>query len=142
MQLAAMTLQAGWYESLGWMLIIAGLAVAAQTLSFWRPRPGAAHILRAYRPAEWSARQFTHQRVRPVDDAMQWERVTAIVEKGVAQVATIAELHVRAVSELESVDDGLLELLAEHKPDAALPLPEPKPLPAPPPAPIAEPLAA
>jgi hypothetical protein len=142
MQFAAITSQVDWQELLGWAFIVAGLALAGGTLILARPNAGAAHILRAYRPAEWSARQSTHERVRPMDDAKQWERMVAIAEKGFIQVATIAELPARAAVELESVEDGLVQLLAEYKPGAALPLPEPKPLPAPPPTPVAEPLAA
>src|SRR5438105_8285727 len=97
MQLTAQILQAGWYDLLGWPLIVAGLALAVQTLGFGRPRPGVAHILRSYRPAEWSARLSAHERVRPMDSANQVQRLTAIAEMGFARVATIADLHARAI---------------------------------------------
>jgi hypothetical protein len=137
MQFAALTFQVDWQEWLGWAFIVAGLALAGGTLILGRPNAGAAHILRAYRPAEWSARQCTHERVRPLDDASQWERLAGIVEKGLLQVETIAELQARASNELEAVDDGLLQLLAEYKLEAPLPIPVSKALPAPTPEPLA-----
>jgi hypothetical protein len=140
MQFLEQLLNTGWHDLLGWTSIVAGLAVAVHALAFSRPRPGAAHILRAYRPAEWSARQSTHERIRPMDQVVQWERVAAIVERGFVQVEAIADLQARAAQELEAVDDGLIRLLAEFKPDAMRSVRQVEPRPAP--APIAEPLAA
>jgi hypothetical protein len=144
MQFLEQLLNAGWHDLLGWTSIVAGLAVAAHALAFGRPKPGAAHIMRAYRPAEWSAWQSTHERIRPMDQVVQWERVAAIVERGFVQVEAIADLQVRAARELEAVDDGLIRLLAEYKPDAMRSIRQTKslPAPAPAPAPSAEPLAA
>ena len=136
MQLSAQILHAGWHDLLGWALIVAGIALAVQTLGFGLPRPGAAHILRAYRPAEWSA----HERTRPMDSASQWQRVATIVETGFAQVEGIADLHARAAQELEAVDDALIRLLADFRPDAMLAARQREVVPASPS--IAEPLAA
>ena len=69
--------------------------------------------------------------------------MAAIVERGFVQVEAIADLQVRAARELEAVDDGLIRLLAEYKPDAMRSIRQTKSLlPAPAPAPSAEPLAA
>src|SRR5258708_39270398 len=113
MQLSAQILHAGWHDLLGWALIVAGIALAVQTLGLGLPRPGAAQILRAYRPAEWSARQSAHERTRPMDLACQWQRVATIAETGFAQVEAISDLHARAAQELEAVDDALIRLLAD-----------------------------
>jgi hypothetical protein len=140
MQLSAQILQAGWQDLLGWASIAAGLALALQTLAgARRPKPSVAHILRAYRPAEWSARLSAHERVRPMDPASQVQRLTAIAEQGFTQVEVIAELHARAAQELEAVDEALVRLLADYAPGTMLPAP---PRDAPAPVPIAEPLAA
>lgn len=94
---------------LGWALIVAGLALATDTLAgIRRPRSRAAHILRAYRPADWSARRHA----RPMGATDQWQRLTTIVESSVANAQSILELHARATLELEVVDDGVTELLA------------------------------
>ncbi len=141
MQLFAQILQADWHVLFGWASIVAGLALAAQTLGgARRPRPGVAHILRAYRPAEWSARLSAHERVPPMDPASQWQRLTAIVERGFAQTEVIADLHARAAREFEAADDALVRLLADHAPGAMLPARQHEG--APTPAPIAESLAA
>jgi hypothetical protein len=140
MQLSAQILQVGWHDLLGWALIAAGIAVAVQTLGFGRQRPGVAHILRAYRPAEWSASQSAHERTRPMDPVRQLQRLTAIAERGFAQTEVIAALHARATQELEAVDDALVRLLADYAPSATLPALQHEVAPAS--APVAEPLAA
>jgi hypothetical protein len=140
MQLSAQILQAGWHDLLGWALIVAGIALAVQTLGFGRPRAGVAHILRAYRPAEWSARQSAHERVPPMDPASQLQRLTAIAERAFAQTHAIADLHARAAQELEAADDALVRLLADYAPGTMLPASQHEVAPAP--TPIAEPLAA
>ena len=141
MQLSAQLLQTDWHVLLGSALIAAGIALAVQTLGgFRRPRPGAAHILRAYRPVEWSQRQSAHEQTRPMDLASQWQRVAAIAERGFVQVETIADLHARAAGELEAIDDALGRLLAEYAPGAMLSVPLGAVGPAS--APTAQPLAA
>ncbi len=140
MQLSAQILQAGWHDLLGWALIVVGIALAVQTLGFGRPRSRVAHILRAYRPEEWLARQSAHERVPPMDPASQLQRLTAIAEKAFAQTQAIADQHARAAQELEAVDDALVRLLADHAPRTTLPASQHEVAPAP--APIAEPLAA
>jgi hypothetical protein len=140
MQLSTQILQGGWHDLLGLALIIAGIALAVQTLGFGRPKSGVAHILRAYRPAEWSARQCAHEHTRPMDPATQLQRLTAIAEKGFAQIELAAELHARAAEELEAADEALVRLLAEHTPGVSQPAPGHNVLPAP--APTAQPLAA
>jgi hypothetical protein len=140
MQLSAQIVQAGWHDLLGWALIVAGIALAAQTLGFGLPRPGAAHILRAYRPAEWSQRQAAHERTRPMDPARQWQRVAAIAERGFVQAEAAANLHARAAKELEAVDDALVRLLADFTPDAMLSVRQREVGPAP--VPMTQPLAA
>ena len=140
MQLFAQMLQTGWHDGLGWVLIVAGIAVAVQTLVFGRPRPGAAHILRSYRAAEWSQRQCAHERMPPMHPANQFQRVAAVAALGFARVEAAANLHARAARELEAVDDALIRLLADYRPDAMLSAQPHEVDPAP--APIAQPLAA
>ena len=125
---------------LGWALIVAGIALAVQTLGFGRPKSGVAHILRAYRPAEWSQRQTAHERTRPMDLTRQWQRVAAIAETGFARIEEVADLHARATEELEAVDDALLRLLADFTPDAMLSVRQREA--GSDPAPVAQPLAA
>ena len=121
MQLSAQILQNGWHVMLGWALIAIGIALAVQTLVGLRgPRSGAAHIMRAYRPAEWSASQSAHERTRPMDPASQLQRLTAIVERRFAKVEAITDMHARAAAEVEAVDAALGRLLADFTPDAIL----------------------
>lgn len=140
MQLSAQILQADWHVLLGWASIAAGLAVAAQALGLGRSRGATTHILRAYRPAEWSAHQSGRERVRPMDPARQVQRLVAIAESRVAQVGVVADLHARAAAEVEAVDDALVGLLADFTPDAIRSVRQRETADAP--APIAEPLAA
>ena len=140
MQLSAQILQAGWHDLLGWALIVVGIALAVQTLVFVRPRSRVAHILRAYRPEEWLARQSAHERVPPMDPASQLQRLTAIAEKAFTQTQAIADQHARAAQELEAADDALVRLLADFGPGTMLPASQYEVTPAP--APLAEPLAA
>jgi hypothetical protein len=120
MQFSALILHADWPVLIGAALIAAGIVLAAQTLGLGGPRPGVAHILRAYRPAEWSRRQSAHERTRPMDQAIQWQRVAAIAQSGVARAEAVADLQARATHELEAVDDALIRLLADFTPDAML----------------------
>jgi hypothetical protein len=140
MQLSAQILQAGWHDLLGWALIVVGIALAVQTLVFVRPRSRVAHILRAYRPEEWLARQSAHERVPPMDPSSQLQRLTAIAEKAFTQTQAIADQHARAAQELEAADDALVRLLADFEPGTMLPAGQHEVIPAP--APLAEPLAA
>jgi hypothetical protein len=141
MQLSAQMFQADLHVLLGWVSIVVGLALAVQTLAgARRPKSGVAHILRAYRPAEWSARQSAHERIRPMDPASQVQRLKAIAEDALTQTEAIVNLQARAAQELEAVDDALVRLLADHAP-AAVPPTQPREI-APAPVPIAEPLAA
>jgi hypothetical protein len=140
MQLSAQILQAGWHDLLGWALIVVGIALAVQTLVFVRPRSRVAHILRAYRPEEWLARQSAHERVPPMDPSSQLQRLTAIAEKAFTQTQAIADQHARAAQELEAADEALVRLLADYAPGTMLPAGQHEVAPAP--APIAEPLAA
>jgi len=137
MQPAVQLLQAGWHDLVGWMLILAGTALAVHTLGPGRARRRAAHILRAYRPADWHQRHWTHRRMRPMHGDHQWLRLEAIAERGFAQAETAADLHARAAEELQAIDDALTGLLALHprgapssrRPDAApLAAPDPAPL--------------
>jgi len=139
MQPAVQLLLAGWHNHAGWMLIVTGTALAVHTLGFRGVRPRAAHILRAYRPAEWCQRQSAHGRVRPMKGEQQWRKLTAIAERGFAQAEAAAELHARAQQELEAVEDALIRLLAEHARGNTLPQPQPDTasLPASAPAPLA-----
>lgn len=140
MQLSAQILQAGWHILVGWALILGGIALAVQTLRIGRPKSGVAHILRAYRPAEWSQRRTAHERTRPLDLSRQWQKLTAIAETGFARAEEVADLHARAAEELEAVDDALLQLLADFTPDAMLSVRQREA--GPDPAPVAQPLAA
>ena len=117
MQLIVQGLQASWHAVLGSALIIAGIVLAAQTLAVSRgSRRNATRILRAYQAAEWSQGQFTYERTRPMDLAVQQARVAAIAAKGLLQIETVANLHGRAMDELEAVDEALIGLLAQLTP--------------------------
>ena len=141
MQLSAQILQTDWHALLGWALIAGGLALAVHTLvGIRRPRSGAAHILRAYRPADWSASQPAGRDARPMGSADQWQRLAAIVERGFVHSQTVVALQARAALELEAVDYALSELLAAWSQDTHL-LPRPEEA-AVAPAPIAQPMAA
>jgi hypothetical protein len=137
MQPALQLLQAGWHDLVGWMLIVSAAALALHTLGFDRPRGRAAHILRAYRPADWRQRHGAHGRIRPMQgDHHQWHRLEAIAERGLAQAETAADLHARAAQELAAVDAALTGLLAQYpaasqpasQRPAGVPLPAPAPL--------------
>ena len=119
---------------LGWLLIMAGLALAADALlDLRRPRRHVAYIQRAYRRADWSARQGSPDRAtQPIDEATQWQRLAAIAEHSIAQAEQISALHARAIAELEAADEALIQLFAARDR-------QPSPLPAP--AAISEPAA-
>ena len=140
MQPAVQLLQAGWHDLVGWMLIVGATALALHTLGHGRTRRRAAHILRAYRPADWRQRHGMHGRIRPMQgDHRQWQRLEAIAERGIAQAETAAYLHARAAQELEAIDDALTSLLALYALASAPSSQQPAgvPLPAPAPAPLA-----
>jgi len=140
MQSAVQLLQAGWHDLVGWMLIVGATALALHTLGHGRTRRRAAHILRAYRPADWRQRHGMHGRIRPMQgDHRQWQRLEAIAERGIAHAETAAYLHARAAQELEAIDDALTSLLALYALARAPSSPQPAgvPLPAPAPAPLA-----
>ncbi|HKD56693.1 MAG TPA: hypothetical protein VKD45_04215, partial [Hyphomicrobiaceae bacterium] len=123
-----------------WMLIVGATALALHTLGHGRTRGRAAHILRAYRPADWRQRHGMHGRIRPMQgDHRQWQRLEAIAERGFAQAETAAYLHARAAQELEAIDDALTSLLALYALASAPSSQQPAgvPLPAPAPAPLA-----
>jgi hypothetical protein len=134
MQPAVQLLQAGWHDLVGWMLIVSGTALALHTLGLGSTRGGAAHILRAYRPADWRQHRGAHRRIRPMKgDHHHWEMLEAIAERGFAQAETAADLHARAAQELEAVEDALSGLLAQYPPSSAPSSQQPvgAPLPAP-----------
>jgi hypothetical protein len=140
MQPAVQLLQAGWHDLVGWTLIVAAIALALHTLGHGRTRGRAAHILRAYRPADWRQRHGMHGRIRPMKgDHRQWQILETIAERGFAQAETAADLHARAAQELEAIDDALTGLLALYARASARPSQQPAgvPLPAPAPAPLA-----
>jgi hypothetical protein len=137
MQPAVQLLQAGWHDLVGWTLIVSASALALHTLGLGKTRGGAAHILRAYRPADWAQRQGAHGRLRPRrEDHHQWQILAAIAEHGFAQAEAAAKLHARAAQELEAVDEALTALLAQFTPagtpssqhSAGMPLAAPAPL--------------
>src|SRR5262245_34508156 len=115
----AVPLQAGWCELLGALLIVAGAALAVRALGFGRVRAGSAHILRAYRPAEW-CRQSAPARLRPMGEEHQWQKLAAILERGFAQVEAAADLHARAAEALEAVDNEVRGLRADYARGKAL----------------------
>jgi hypothetical protein len=119
MQPAVQLVQAGWHDLVGWILIVSGSTLAAHTLGLFRARRGTAHILRAYRPAEWRQRHGAHGRTRPMRGEHQWQILEAIAERGFIQAQTAADLHRRAAQELEAVDDALTGLLAQYAPISA-----------------------
>ena len=136
MQPAVELLLAGWHSLAGWLLIVAGLALAVHALGFRGTRGGATHVLRAYRPAEWQ-RQSAHGRIRPMKGEQQWQKLTAIAKRGFAQAEAAAELHARARLELEAVEDAMIGLMAEHARGDAPPQRQREPAPLPAPAPLA-----
>ncbi|MBO0740580.1 MAG: hypothetical protein J2P51_04040 [Hyphomicrobiaceae bacterium] len=127
-------LQAGWHDLIGWMLIVSGTALALDALGLGRTRHGVAHLLRAYRPADWRQHHGAHGRARPLTgDHRQWRILEAIAERGFAQAEMAADLHARAQLELDAVEAALTSLLAQHLPAgtpsrAGVPLPAPAPL--------------
>jgi hypothetical protein len=140
MQLSAQLSQIAWPVLLGWASIAAGLALAVQTLGFGRPKAGVAHMLRAYRPADWSQRQPSQERRQPMDATLQLQKVVAIAETGLARIESVADLHARAAGELEAVDDALIRMLAGFTPDEILSVRQHEADPAA--APVTQPLAA
>jgi len=138
MQPAVQLLQAGWHDLVGWMLIASGTALALHTLGLGSTRGGAAHILRAYRPADWRQHRGGNGRIRPMKgDHHQWEMLEAIAERDFAQAETAADLHARAAQELEAVEVALTGLLAQHPPASAPSSQQPAGVPLPAPAPLA-----
>jgi hypothetical protein len=119
MQPAVQLLQAQWHNLLGWMLIVAGIVLAARTLGFPRVRTRTTPIVRVYRPAEW-CRRPARAHTRPMDPQHQWEKLAAIAERSVAQVETIVDSHTRAAQALDAVDAALTGLLAQCGPCKAL----------------------
>ena len=136
MQSAVQLLQAGWHDLVGWTLIVAGTALGVHTLGLGRARRRAAHILRAYRAADWHQRHWTRGHMRAMHGDHQWQRLEAIAERGLTLAETAADLHTRAAQELQAIDDALTGLLAHYPqgapssqhPDAA-PLPASAPTP-------------
>ena len=138
MQPAVQLLQAGWHDLVGWMLIVSGTGLALHTLGLGSTRRRAAHILRAYRPADWRQQRSGHGRIRPMKrDHHQWEMLEAIAERGFAQAETAADLHACAAHELEVVEDALISLLAQHPSKSAPSSQQPTGVPLPAPAPLA-----
>ena len=138
MQPAVQLLQAGWHDLVGWMLIVGATALAMHTLGLGRTRREAAHILRAYRPADWRQRHEAPGRIRPMTGDQQWQILVAVAEHAFTQAEMAADLHARAAHELEAADDAMTDLLAQYAP-ASEPSQQPEAarLPAPAPAPLA-----
>jgi hypothetical protein len=126
---------------LSWALIACGLALAVHTLA---GNPGQRSPLARVWPTQlapgWMAARPARTRAERMGPAEQWERVAAIVERGVVQAENILELQARAVLNLEAADDGVRELRAAWRAYLNGPLPLEQPAVAP--APIAQPLAA
>ena len=134
MQFASQILQGSWTEPVGWLSIIAGLALAIWTLGKdSRPRlvPALGQLLRRPAPRHSSS----------ADLDSQWQRLADIVESGVARAETLPSLQARAVEAVEAADDATSRLLAELMPSGAAVVPPGREL-EPTPAPAAEPLAA
>ena len=132
MQFASQILQGSWTEPVGWLSIVAGLALAIWTLGKdSRPRLGPALGQLLRRPAR------RHSSSTDLDT--QWQRLADIVESGIARAETLPSLQARAVEAVEAADDATSRLLAELMPSEAAALPrgrDPEPTPA------ARPLAA
>ena len=130
MQFASQFLQGSWAEPVGWLSIVAGLALATWTLrqnSRSRLGPALGQLLR--RPAA------PHSSSADLDN--QWRRLTDIVESGIVRIEALPNLQARAAEEIQAVDGAVGRLLAE------LTLPEAAALPTRgEPEPVAEPLAA
>jgi hypothetical protein len=71
----------------------------------------------------------------------QWQRLTGIVESGIARAETLPSLHARAAEAVEAADDATSRLLAELMPYETAALPPGRDL-EPAPTPAARPLAA
>jgi hypothetical protein len=122
MPFLAQFLQSDAINLLGWVLIAAGLALAVDTLTgIRRPRSSVVHIFRAYRAADWSASQSARTFVRPMPPVDQWQRLSAIIDSDMARSQNVLELHAQATLQLESVDDGMSELLAAWREYRSIP---------------------
>jgi hypothetical protein len=130
MQFVSQILQGSWTEPVGWLSIVAGLALAAWTLrQNRRPRLGPAlgQLLGRSEPTHSSS----------TDLANQWQRLTDIVESGIARTEALPNLQARAAEEIEAVNGAVGRLLAELTLPEAAALPPRGEL-----EPVAEPLAA
>jgi hypothetical protein len=114
MQFAPQFLQGSWTEPVGWLSIVAGLALATWTLrqnSRWRVGPALGQLL--------GRSQAPHSSATDLDN--QWQRLTDIVESGIARTEALPNLQARAAEEIEAVDGAVGLLLAELTlPEAAL----------------------
>ena len=132
MQFASQILQVDWTESVGWLSIVAGLALAIWTLGKGsRPRlvPAFGQLLR----------RSEARRSSSTDLDTQWQRLADIVESGIARAETLPSLQASAVEAVEAADDATSRLFAELMPSVAAALPPGRELE---PTPAAEPLAA
>jgi hypothetical protein len=91
-----------WSEPLGWALIMAGLALATWTL-----REGARSMQAPVRL------RAVHSPKRRISGATEWQRVTDVLQSGFARAETLADLHDRAIAEVEAADAAVGRLLAE-----------------------------
>jgi hypothetical protein len=134
MQFASQILQGSWTEPVGWLLIVAGLVLAIWTLGQdSRPRlvPALGHLLRRCESRHSSSTDLdTH-----------WQRLTGIVESGIARAETLPSLQAQTVEAIEAADDAMARLLAELMPSESATSPLGRDL-EPTPAPAARPLAA
>src|SRR4249920_3224691 len=109
MQFASQISQVDWTQSVGWLSIIAGLALAIWTLGIdSRPRLGPAlgQLLRRPPPRHSSSSDLD----------TQWQRLAGIVESAIARAETLPDLQAHAVEAVEAADDAACRLFAELMP--------------------------
>jgi hypothetical protein len=109
MQILTQLLAEDGASPLGWALIAAALALAADALAGCRTSRAAAWLL-SYRPA-----QHLSPAPAPImeDPLARWQRVTAITDHALSQYERAAELDDRAAWELDAADAALHQLRAE-----------------------------
>jgi hypothetical protein len=130
MQFASQFLQGSWAEPVGWLSIVAGLALATWTLrqsSRSRVGPALGQLL--------GRSQAPHSSATDLDN--QWQRLTDIVESGIVRIEALPNLQARAAEAVEAADDATSRLFADLTLPEAAALPPRREL-----EPEAEPLAA
>jgi hypothetical protein len=108
MQSAMRMLHQNLAELAGWVLILAGSALAALTLT----RKGAPGI--AFGGRAWIGLQpAAPTPMGRIDPANEWQRIEEIAGQGLSGITRVADLQSRAEQEVAAADQALSLLLAE-----------------------------